>query len=238
MDDTKYSLLMMETQEGEEAHLDLPEDDPHVIARLLQFIYAGYYDADEAPAGLHLPEETEKTLPTGALAAQGQVQPPKLTCLQWLEFHALMNTYGDKYSIANLRAYVGVHFASVELDDLSTTELESVIKMVVESTLIKDTLVRNHLYHFCFKPSSHINAESCQLLHTGDPVLWELGRKLVQEREECWSLLVRTVETTHCLKCGTHYGLKIYRTSNIDARRYYKKCDQCSAKSYIDPERR
>ena len=185
-------------QEGAEARLDLPEDRPHIIARLLQFLYTGNYDIDATPAGLGLPEENtvyeaqETPDPENAPA-----KSPNTEVVSHLKIYALVHACAEKYDIDAFRTHAAKCFKDLMLDQVSPRQLRNVVEVVNESNQAQDSQVKEQIYRFCIRNQTTVDNDLNMLFQKEAPMLWTLAWEL---RDELKASRTRTTELEQQVK--------------------------------------
>lgn len=230
----------------------MPEDEPEIIARLLQFLYTGSYDLESPPPGLGLPEEfnpTENTDLSSAPEASLQVNRQ--------EFHNLsvllaMHAAADKFGVEDLRNQAAESFKETTLDNLSLAQLRDLLKVAYTTCPSAAAELKEQIYAFCLKTSFDIHDKEYQMIIQHESLHFyktgcSLGNELraantkiktlenkisdLSDEVERWKRLYQQSEANHDEKAR-------YYEKVIDETNRLTRCATCGKEYNCAPYRR
>lgn len=205
----------MRKQEGQDSRVDLPDDSPHILARVLEYLYTGSYDVNDALDGLGLPEEKiweeskqENKLPDGT----AYWSPRKPYGTQF-KIHALVYQFADRYSIESLKRYSAEAFEAMNLDNIPLTELPGLLEWVCETSASKDHLIKKYIYIFCIRKFTGTKkiTDTLRFMEKQEPLAMHVGTVIREKLSNVQDELNRQVAQNNFLKsriCGLELEVK------------------------------
>jgi hypothetical protein len=168
-------------QESIEAAIDLPDDDPVTIHRMLNFIYTGEYN-------LKLPRKDHdlaRLEGNASSEATHNVSPQK--AYEDLEIaykaHAMLYCCADKYGIPSLRDLAFTYF--VQASEQKAFYLDGeFLELVFENTPRDDPGLRASVLGVCVEQHEKVkaNRQLVDLLTKHEPITWEIGTNVQKSR--------------------------------------------------------
>ncbi|KAL8920630.1 MAG: hypothetical protein Q9208_006112 [Pyrenodesmia sp. 3 TL-2023] len=152
-------------QEAQDARIDLSDDDPETLERLLTYLYTADYGYQE-PTEEHKGEQdvaeatnsgssSTKTQDAAANTASSRIQPEQSSCevtsvrLQELLNNAHVYALAEKYDIQTLKTLAKDNFAACSMGKWDDESLYTVLEAVYEITPTTDRGLRDVISEIC-----------------------------------------------------------------------------------------
>jgi hypothetical protein len=181
-------------QEQHDGCVDLPEDSPEIIARMIVYLYTGKYHSamTEEVSSLLRDQCPDKTSTT---PVKSDVQ-----LLNCMEADVLTYRCADKLNIQNLKtaasASFQVHFQKYLYSvDFGSKPLATIVGLVYESTSYDDTALRQYVTNHCIARHKAVqkSKELVQILEKNEYNAWSTGMHL-QSRKKALQSELSTVK--------------------------------------------
>ncbi|KAL8778190.1 MAG: hypothetical protein Q9213_007526 [Squamulea squamosa] len=125
-------------KEGKTALINLENENPALIAKLVEYLYGfDYDDSDSEPNEVDQTDDKNNN-------DDDQDQPVPQTCGK-LALHAAMYVTADKYDVSTLKVLALAKFSTALVDRWDKEDLSEVIRFVYENTVSSDRGLRGSL---------------------------------------------------------------------------------------------
>lgn len=179
---SKRGDFVKQLQEGEMGSIVLKEENPEVIAKLVDYFYKFDYDDGNN-------DNQQQPIAHGSA-------PRKLA------FNALMYVAGDKYDIGGLKLLAKAKFAAALVDGWNKEDLPEVIRFIYENTVSSDRELRE-----CLVPTLIQHKQALRSDDAFRKVVGTVGEFAV-DLIDAWTVPNHQGSQTSFLQCN--YCLKLY----------------------------
>ncbi|KAI1619052.1 hypothetical protein EDD37DRAFT_647835 [Exophiala viscosa] len=169
--------------EASEGRIDLSEDDPEILARVLLYLYTNDYEAKTVPSYL---EGVTRKSESQSVPAISSVQPKENEALtRLLRIHALVYRSADMLGVEGLKGIASSRFldvAEIALT-LAPDTLAEPLKIMFDSTRENDLRLRNPVLILCLENHAIIAEHKpiVEMMLKYEPTVWNIKQSLLKE---------------------------------------------------------
>ena len=155
----RYAFVK-QPQEGKTSRLDLQEENPAVVAELVNYFYTFYYD----DCGLDFPEHhSEDNNANGSEEASNEDSRERSDSQAFmpgkLALHARMYVAGDMYRIDQLKLLAKSKFSTALVNGWDKEDLSEIIRFIYDHTVSSDRGLRESLVPILLQHQEELRAD-------------------------------------------------------------------------------
>ena len=222
------TLILTIRQEAQDGRINLTEEDPKILSRVLLFLYTNDYDANDVPNFLQAVAGMSTT--QSSMPASEATNPSPMS---YLKIHALVYKYADMLGIESLKILASSRFLDQVPAACTSSEFAEPLKVMYEATRSDDFYLRIPVTRSCLL--NHLDVVKCEktlaVIQEYEPNVWSVAVPILEEAKAAGvatakEARTKTIEWTLrevnarrvCIGMGPHVGLEPLRNLNAGVK--------------------
>jgi hypothetical protein len=173
-------------QEAEKGRIDLSEEDPKILSRILIFLYTGDYDAAKVPDFFHKLTAKSAKATSNKVKAMGTRTSDGKRAMADLKTHAMVYKLADMLDITALKTTASDRFLAGIGNCCDSPSFAEPLKVMYEHTQPCDAFLRLPATTACVKQHKKVTwcPEVLEVIMRYEANAWKVGLSIMRTCEE------------------------------------------------------